>query len=75
VYRVFIKFVRWYGRLAASTAAGFIAAMALCLVGGRLTGDRDGIATGLLVLLAISLWLAVAVVSYRFLKPDHAEDD
>ena len=73
-YRTFMRFTAWYGRLAASAAAGFIAAMALCLVGGRLAGSRDGVVT-VLFLLAVPLWIIVSVISYKFLKPepDHRE--
>lgn len=70
VYRAFMRFTRWYGRLVASVVAGLMASMALCLGGGRLagSGSRDEV-TAILLILAVPLWIVVSVISYKVLKP------
>jgi 4-hydroxybenzoate polyprenyltransferase len=73
VYRAFMRFTRWYGRLVTSVAAGFMAAMALCLVGGRLAGSREW-ATTVLFMLAVPLWIAVSVFAYKALKPQPEQE-
>jgi hypothetical protein len=69
-YRAFMKFVRWYGRVATSAVAGLIAALALCLIGGQLADphNRDQV-SALLIILALPFGIFVSVISYRFLKP------
>jgi 4-hydroxybenzoate polyprenyltransferase len=68
-YRAFMKFAGWYGRLVTSAALGFMAALALCLVGGRLWSPHDEITAALLIV-ALPLWITVSVISYKFLKPE-----
>jgi len=68
VYRAFIKLTRWYGRLATSAAAGFIAAMFFCLGGGKLLRAGDGV-MAVLIVLAVPLWIVVSVFSYKALEP------
>ena len=63
-----MKVIHWYGRVAASLAAGFISALALCLVGGRLAGSHNEIIV-ILLIVAVPFGIAVAVVSYKILKP------
>ena len=67
-YRAFMKFTRWYLRLATSAAAGFMAAMLFCLGGARLGGSRDEV-TAVLLVVALPLWIVVSVISYKALKP------
>jgi hypothetical protein len=64
-----MRFARWYGRLITSVAAGFMSAMALCLVGGRLAGPREWVTT-ILFILAVPLWIGVSVLSYKGLKAE-----
>jgi hypothetical protein len=68
MYRSFMRITRWYGRLVTSIVAGLMAAMLLCLGGGRLAGS--GGITLLLLILAVPLWIVVSVISYKFLKPE-----
>jgi hypothetical protein len=69
-YRAFMKFARWYGRVATSAAAGLIAALALCLIGGQLAGSQNHHQVSvLLIIMALPFWIFVSVISYRFLKP------
>jgi hypothetical protein len=67
-YRVFMKFVCWYGRLVTSAVAGLMAALLFCLAGARLAGSGDSV-TVMLVILALPLWIVVSVMSYKILKP------
>jgi hypothetical protein len=73
VYRAFMRFAGWYGRLVASVAAGFMSAMALCLGGGRLAGSREWVTT-VLFILAVPLWIAVSVFAYKALKPQPEQE-
>ncbi len=68
-YRGFMRVTRWYGRLVTSAAAGFMAAMFLCLVGGKLLGGSDGVML-ILIALSLPLWIAVSIFSYKALKPE-----
>ncbi len=68
VYRTFMKFTSWYGRLVTSAAAGFMAAMLLCLGGGKLLGGSDRVMV-FLIILALPLWIVVSVCSYKALRP------
>jgi len=68
VYRTFMNATSWYGRLVTSAAAGFMAAMILCLGGGKLLGASDRVMV-FLVVLALPLWIVVSVCSYKALKP------
>lgn len=63
-----MKFTGWYGRLVTSAVAGFMAAMLLCLGGGKLLGAGDGVMV-VLIVLALPLWIVVTVFSYKALKP------
>lgn len=73
VYRSFMRITRWYGRLVTSIVAGLMAALALCLGGGRLTDSGE--ITLLLLILAVPLWIVVSVISYKFLKPEQESRD
>ena len=70
-YHAFMKFARWYGRLITSAVAGLVAALAICLIGGRVIGPhyRDQV-TAILAILALPVWILVSVISYRFLRPN-----
>jgi Na+/H+-dicarboxylate symporter len=68
LYRAFMKFTRWYGRLITSAAAGLMAAIFLCLGGGKLLGASDRV-MAVLIVLAVPLWIVVSVLSYKALKP------
>ncbi len=72
VYRAFMRFTRWYGRLITSTASGFMVAMFFCLGGGTLLGGSDGVMV-VLIFLALPLWIVVSVFSYKALKPRQKE--
>ncbi len=74
VYRAFMKFTRWYGRLITSAAAGFMVAMFFCLGGGKLLGGSDGVMM-VLIFLAVPLWIVVSVFSYKALKPRLEESE
>jgi hypothetical protein len=69
-YRAFTKFIRWYGRIVTSLMAGLMAALTLCLLGGKLAGTNNSDQVIVLFIIpALLLWIFVSVISYRFLKP------
>jgi len=67
-YREFMRFTHWYSRLVTSAVAGLMAAMLFLFGGARLGGSRDGM-IGVLLFLAVPIWILVSVISYKVLKP------